>query len=398
MSSMTKCTSPLADQEISDQYQCKEPPTKKRKVEVGAVVAKASAASAELNAEQELATKKTAGKPMNRKRPRTWRKFQIPCHEMPIFKYWRNFRLVLFRYLHWKNSGEDPKIVLDSIVDPEIKHPWIKVYLGTCEAGGKVGKARAKSRKEAIRLACLDIIQQFDLVPKETFVDTMALDLPTPKQKKIRPIIEYTSYLRGNYKGALDEYARKHFRPRKLIFKFDHFCEGDEKVYVASCTTIKGKYVGRGRSNHKKRSAHLACLDYMLKSELLTKEQHLEKHPNAAATEKMACERHDDDEPSKLGMKTAAVHTQENVTAEKQDQGEPLVATGEAEVGQPTEGAKEDVANKKLDESNHLLEDKAEVSHLNDVTEEHLTLEKLDKVISPLRVEDTEVVKQDTTA
>jgi len=291
--------------------------------------------------------------------------------------------------------------VVDSIVDPEIKHPWIIVYLGTCKAGGKIGKARARSGKKARSLACLDVIQQFDLVPKEIFVDTMALNLPALKPKKIRPIqpiIEYTSYLRGNYKGALDEYARKHFRPRKLIFKFDHIREGDEKVYVASCTTIKGKYVGRGRSNLKKRSANLACLDYMFKSGLLTMKQHLEKHPNAAATEKMACERHDDDEPSKLGKKTPVVHTQENVIAEQVDEGEPLLTTGEAEVGQPTEVPKEDVENKKQDESNPLVEDKAEVAHLSDATEEQLTHEKLDEVKSPMEVEDTEVVKQNTTA
>jgi len=199
-------------------------------------------------------------------------------------------------------------------------------------------------------------------VPKETFVDTMALDLPTLKPKRIRPIqpiIEYTSYLRGNYKGALDEYARKHFRPRKLIFKFDHFREGDEEVYVATCSTIKGKYVGRGRSNLKKKSAQLACLDYMFKSGLLTKEQHLEKHPNATGTEKMDCERHDDDEPSKLGKKTAVVHIEENLTAGKHADGEPLVAMGEAEVGQPIEVAKDNC---------------------------------------PMEVEDTEVIKQDTAA
>jgi len=105
--------------------------------------------------------------------------------------------------------------------------------------------------KKAKLLPCLDIIQQFNLLSKETFVDTTALDLPTLKQKKIRPIqpiTEYTNYLRSSYKGALDEYARKHFRPRKLIFKFNHFREGDEMVYVATCTTIKGKYVGRERS------------------------------------------------------------------------------------------------------------------------------------------------------
>jgi len=223
-----------------------------------------------------------------------------------------------------------------------MKHPWIIVYLGTCKAGGKIGKGRARSRKKAKRLACLDIIQQFDLVPKETFVHTMALDLPALKPKRIRapqPIIEYTSYLRGNYKGALHEYARKNFRPRKLIFKIDNFREGDETVHVVSCTTIKGKYVGRGRSNLRKRSAHLACLDYMFKSGLLTKEQHLEKHPNAAATEK-----------------------------------------------------------KKQDESNPLMEDKAEVAHLVDATREHLTEEKLNEVKAPMEVEYTEMVKQDTTA
>jgi len=142
----------------------------------------------------------------------------------------------------------------------------------------------------------------------------------------------------------------------------------------------------------------LACLDYMFKSGLSTKEQHLEKHPNAAATEKMDCERHDNDEPSVLGKKTGMVRTEENLTPGKHADGKPLVTTGEAEVGKPNEVANEDVANKKQDASNPLVEDKAEVAPLADATEEHLTREKLDEVKSLMKVEDTKVVNQDTAA
>lgn len=271
--------------ENSTSEPCEEPPTKKQKVEGGAAVATATADDTELSTENVM---KTGGRPKKRKRSKSKSEFKIPCNEMPHFKS-KNYKCLLLNYMRKIRGVKNPKLEFKTEEDTEIKLPNCKYYVSTCSIDGLIGKGRASTMKKSRQQACLYIIQGQNLVPRKTFVDTMAVTLPPPPPKvvkPIKPIIEYNSYLQGNYKGALEEYLAKNMLGQTVIENTEcvHI-KGNEWEHQTSCSASGRKGEGCGKHKHKKKSIQLAYLNLILDMKLISKEQHLEKHPPASKSE-----------------------------------------------------------------------------------------------------------------
>jgi len=123
----------------------------------------------------------------------------------------KDYTSLLCNYIQKVKGVANPKLVFKTVQDTAIKLPQCKYFVSTVSVDGLIGKGRAKTKKRSRQRACLYIIQGQNLVPRETFVDTMAVTLPAPPpkvEKPIKPIIEYNSYLEGNFKGAVEEYRK----------------------------------------------------------------------------------------------------------------------------------------------------------------------------------------------
>jgi len=342
-----------------------EPPMKKQKVEGGAAVATASADSTDLSTED---VKVTKGRSRKRKRSKKKMEFKIPCHEMPLFIA-KDYSCILWNYMQKIKGVANPKLVFKTTVDTAIKIPQCRYYVTTCTVksvkGSLSGRGRARTKKRSRQKACLQIIQRQGLVPKATIVDTMAVTLPPPpvkKAAKIKPIIEYDSYLTGNFKGALERYLRRN----DLGFKVTQKCEWirTEKgmEHLTTCTGSKGKHKGRGRHKHKKKSIQLAWLHFILDMKLISKEQHQEKHPPAPMVEKEEEKSKDAGKPSKSLM-SAAVKEQ---LSEKKEKNKSLCDASSEQaapvVNQDVAESKESEVDQSVDEpSKKMEEDKQKV-------------------------------------
>jgi len=223
--------------------------------------------------EQESDIEKTGTLPKKRKRS----KLQIPCHEMVQFEH-RDFHGILKMYMEKREENvSNAKFIFHTTTEDDApKIDGSIMFLTTCEVCGESGKGRAVSKKKSKALACLDIIQKLGLVPEEHVVDTMAIPLPT-KPKRVKTMLENGNYLSGNFKDALRDHLQRSDPDDDLIL------ESSDQIIVTHCRTKSGKY-GRGEAPTRKKSVHLACLDIMLNMGLLTKEQHLEKHPDSIMT------------------------------------------------------------------------------------------------------------------
>jgi len=263
--------------------QCEEPPMKKQKVEGGGAVATASTDYTELTTED---VKKTAGRPKKRKGTRSKK---TPYHDMPQFKD-QDYQSILRTFLQRKGVV-NPTPVYKTKVDKALDIPGCVFYVTTCNVDGLIGKGRGKTVKMSKKMACLHIIQEQGLVPKEKCVDTMALTLlltqPKKAEKPTKPIIEYKSYLQGDFKGALERYLKKNDPGNKVVLKFEIVNPGKEQEFVTTCTAVKGSQKGCGSHKAKKKSIQLAYLNCILDMKLISKEQHLEKHPSAVVKGKV---------------------------------------------------------------------------------------------------------------
>jgi len=341
---MTKCTGPSTEQVTSEPAAGGEPPMKKQKVEGGAAIVTASANITESSTEKVVA--KTSGKSRKRKRSkRSKNKFQNPCHEMAQYKC-GDFLSILWMYCNMKKCVKKEYPVCKTINDPELKLPGVTSFFTTCKVVGIIGKGRANTKRKSKQLACLSVIQRLGLVPKEIWVDTLAFSVKKSvavksQKKPIKPVIEYSSYLQGNFKGTLEVYLRQFNPPNRIILKSDPLPPNDnnEIIFVTSCCTVKGDHIGTARHKIKKKSVQLACLQCMLSMKLITKEEHLQKHPAPIATDVVAQEDKEAGESSKL-EKTPNV--KEDVVVEKPDE---------------TPNVKEDVVVEKPEETPNVKED-----------------------------------------
>jgi len=352
---MTKCTVPPTEQLTSEPAAAGEPPMKKQKVEGGAAVVTASANITESSTENLVA--KTSGRSRKRKRSKRKIKFQNPCHEMPQFKN-GDFHNLLWMYFDEKDAGKNQYPDYNTINDPELKLPGVTSFLTTCKLAGLIGKGRGKTKKKSKQQSCLAIIQKLGLVPMEKFVDTLAFTIKksgnaqTKSKKPAKLIIEYASYLQGNFKGTLEAYLRKNNPENRIILKFE-LVKNDKEPgvldFITSCSTVKGDHIGIGCHKIKKKSIQLACLECMLKMKLLTKEEHLQKHPAEIPIDKVVKENQEAGESSKL-QKTPNV--KEDVTVEKQDVGESAKMKPEADSMEKVTVVKQDGGpSKKLEET-----------------------------------------------
>jgi len=317
--------------------QSDEPPMKKQKVEGGAAVATASADNTESFTED---VKKTAGRPKKRKRSRSKKKkLKIPCHEMPQFKD-QDYQCILYMFLREKKGVKNPNLVYKTEEDIAIKIPCYKFYVSTCNMDGIIGKGRGYTKRKSRQKACLHLLQKQDLVPKKHWVDTMAVTLPSPRAKKVekpKPIIEYSSYLLGNFRGALEAYLRKNDPGNKIVLKFEIVNPGNEQEWASTCTAVKGSHKGYASHKFKKKSIQLAYLSCMLDMELLSKEEHLEKHPPAVLKEEVEEKSQDSSESSKIQPSSAAI----------EELGEKNKALGVSPTVQPAPAVNQDPAGNK---------------------------------------------------
>jgi len=204
-----------------------------------------------------------------------------PLCESISFKE-ENYRGVLLTYM--KRIGKVEKLTFQSVRDTENKIRNNSLFICTVEACKFTGKGRGPTKKKSIQMACLDILQKLGVVPEEIKRDTMGI--PSKHFEPVLPvksIVENTNYLKGNFRGALNEYLIKHHPHVNLLFESDIVLVEKQSVFVTTCTADRGEFKGCGHATKKKRSTHLACLDFMLNIGLLTKEQHLEKYPSATA-------------------------------------------------------------------------------------------------------------------
>jgi len=243
----------------------------KRRLEEDTAANNGCAESIEHAVEHDLDNETTVAK--QRKRSR----LLVPCHDMVQFAH-KDFYGILKIYIEERDDVSNPEIVFKTSQDDDgPKIDGSKMFVSICEAGGETGQGRGVSKRKSKCMACLDIIQNLGLVPEELLVDTMAV-AESRNPKRVKPLMENGNYISGDFKEALRQHLRRSDPEDELIF------ETSEQVFITTCRTKKGDFQGLGKATTKKKSVHLASLDVMFKMGLLTKEQHLEKHPNTTAT------------------------------------------------------------------------------------------------------------------
>jgi len=340
---------------------CEEPPIKKQKVEGGAALTTASAGITDLSTED---VKVTKGRSKKRKRSKSKKtEFKTPCNEMPQFIN-KDYVGVLWNYMHKIKGIASPKLVFKTTEDLQYKLPHCRFYVSTCKVesdkGSLSGRGRASTKKKSKQMACLQIIQKQSLVPEKMKVDTMSVTLPQPPKKKakpIKPIIEYNSYLRGNFKGALEQYLRRNAVGFKV--SQESLCRRRNKMeyeFLTTCTGSNGKYKSTGLHQYKKKSVQLAWLNLILVMKLITKEQHLEKHPPAAIEEKEEEKIKDADKSSKSllsdGVKEQLLGKNEALSDPSGEHTAPIVKQDVAMSEESTVDQNVDEPSKKLEEEN----------------------------------------------
>jgi len=340
---------------------CEEPPIKKQKVEGGAALTTASAGITDLSTED---VKVTKGRSKKRKRSKSKKtEFKTPCNEMPQFIN-KDYVGVLWNYMHKIKGIASPKLVFKTTEDLQYKLPHCRFYVSTCKVesdkGSLSGRGRASTKKKLKQMACLQIIQKQSLVPEKMKVDTMSVTLPQPPKKKakpIKPIIEYNSYLRGNFKGALEQYLRRNAVGFKV--SQESLCRRRNKMeyeFLTTCTGSNGKYKSTGLHQYKKKSVQLAWLNLILVMKLITKEQHLEKHPPAAIEEKEEEKIEDADKSSKSllsnGVKEQLLGKNEALSDPSGEHTAPIVKQDVAMSEESTVDQNVDEPSKKLEQEN----------------------------------------------
>jgi len=203
-----------------------------------------------------------------------------PLFDSVSFKE-ENYRGVLLTYM--LRIGKVEELTFQFVRDKENKIRNNSLYISTVEACNLIGRGRGPTKKKSKHMACLDILQKLGVVPEEIMRDTMAIQGLEPVLLPVKSIVENPHYLKGNFRGALNDYLLKHLPDVNLLFDSKVVLVEKQPVYVTTCRADRGEFKGCGHATKKKKSIHLACLDFMLNMELLTKEQHLEKHPSATA-------------------------------------------------------------------------------------------------------------------
>jgi len=140
-----------------------------------------------------------------------------------------------------------------------------KEFKSTCKVNEVLGVGRARTKKQAIQLAALDVIFKLGLAPP---VEKSARRFPRNEMDwgtvAIAPISKNDQYKRDNFRGALLEYLRKLGREVNVVFETAPQSTGQ---FVSTCS-FDGN-VGTGRARTKKRAIQLAAFDLICKLKLL---------------------------------------------------------------------------------------------------------------------------------
>jgi len=214
----------------------------------------------------------------------------IPIHESIQYKA-ENYRGALQE--HFVKQGAESILSFDTQPkagnDP--KNPL--GFICFCKAGEVTATGEAKSKKQALQLAAFAVIQKMKLVspmeqtPLKAY--TKEKNPPKapigPKKKGTKPMIENKQYLNGNFRGALQEYLARNNPGVALEFKTElqepNLSPG---VFIATCRAIGGdneqlkSMVGTGHAASKKSAVHYSALEFILKLNLLTPQQHFKIH------------------------------------------------------------------------------------------------------------------------
>jgi len=141
-------------------------------------------------------------------------------------------------------------------------------FISNCKADKITGAGRARTKKQAIQLAALDVIFKMGLVPAEGSTRRCASKALEVVPNTISPMSENDQYKRDNFRGALLEYFQKLGREVSIVFKTTPQFPGR---FISTCR-LDG-YVGTGTAGSKKRSIQLAAFDLICKLKLLSIEE-----------------------------------------------------------------------------------------------------------------------------
>jgi len=195
-----------------------------------------------------------------------------------------NYRGALLEYL--QKQGKDSKVTFETKPRDEKIPP---VFISTCKACDVTATGEGSTKKQAIKEAALAVIQKMQLVPpswerpkgnnqEEAKVQEVS------KKKEVKPIVENLQYLNGNFRGALQEYIVKQHPSVILEFTTELQLNSNPGVFIAKCKAVEGEneevkaIVGTGHAGSKKSAIQFSALEFMLKLNLLTEEQHNKVH------------------------------------------------------------------------------------------------------------------------
>jgi len=141
-------------------------------------------------------------------------------------------------------------------------------FISTCNADKITGAGRARTKKQAIQLAALDVIFKMGLAPAEGLNRQCARNDHVAVTNAIYPMSENDQYKRDNFRGALLEYFQKFGREVSIVFETTPRLPGR---FISTCC-LDG-YMCTGTAGSKKRSIQLAAFDLICKLNLLSFEE-----------------------------------------------------------------------------------------------------------------------------
>jgi len=141
-------------------------------------------------------------------------------------------------------------------------------FISNCKAHKITGAGRARTKKQAIQLAALDVIVKMGLVPAEGSTRRCASNALEVVPNTISPMSENDQYKRDNFRGALLEYFQKLGREVSIVFETTPQFPGR---FISTCR-LDGN-VCTGTAGSKKRSIQLAAFDLICKLKLLSIEE-----------------------------------------------------------------------------------------------------------------------------
>jgi len=171
-----------------------------------------------------------------------------------------NFRGALQQY--YQKFRPSVKLCFESTMDDTEN-----VFVSTSKVDEVVGVGRARTKKQSIQLAALDIIVKSGLASHEESKQQCDLN-NFYGSKVIVPITENGQYKRDNFRGALLEYLHKLGKVDNPVFETT---SPPPHRFVSTCT-VDGTS-GTGEAGSKKKAIQLAAFDLICNLGLLPSEE-----------------------------------------------------------------------------------------------------------------------------